>query len=189
MATTSAKAVKEGANPLVPGLERLPVHPTALTIFGATGDLAHRKLLPALYNLAHEGALPERFEMVGISRSEFSDEEFQQEARESIERFSRTKPDQEVLDGLVSSIRYLPGSFDDPDVFRRLGQTLEEMQERAGQPMNRLFYLSTAPQFFPVIAEAVGKFGALRSSWQPPHTRDSPARAENHTGSLNSDMP
>ena len=53
-------------NPLVEGLERLPVHPTTLVIFGATGDLARRKLLPALYNLAHEGALPERFHLVGV---------------------------------------------------------------------------------------------------------------------------
>ena len=55
-------------NPLVEGLERLPVHPTVLVIFGATGDLAHRKILPALYNLAHEGALPERFELIGVER-------------------------------------------------------------------------------------------------------------------------
>ena len=65
-------------NPLVAGLERLPVHPTALVIFGATGDLAQRKLLPALYNLAHEGALPERFALVGNARSEMTDEEFRQ---------------------------------------------------------------------------------------------------------------
>ena len=57
-------------NPLVQGLERLPVHPTTLVIFGATGDLAHRKLLPAIYNLAHEGALPEGFNLIGVSRSE-----------------------------------------------------------------------------------------------------------------------
>ena len=57
-----------GDNPLIEGLERLPVPATTLTIFGATGDLAHRKLLPALYNLAHEGALPERFNLVGVSR-------------------------------------------------------------------------------------------------------------------------
>src|SRR5881409_2115641 len=84
-------------NPLVEGLERLPVHPTALVIFGATGDLAHRKLLPALYNLAHEGALPERFELIGIARSRYSDDEFREMARESICRFSRTKPSPEVL--------------------------------------------------------------------------------------------
>jgi glucose-6-phosphate 1-dehydrogenase len=59
-------------NPLVAGLERVPIHPTTLVIFGGTGDLAHRKLLPAIYNLAHEGALPERFNLIAVSRSEMS---------------------------------------------------------------------------------------------------------------------
>src|SRR5438477_4878983 len=119
---TSQRDTEE--NPLVEGLERLPVHPTALVIFGATGDLAHRKLLPALYNLAHEGALPERFELVGIARSTHSDEEFRDQARASIERYSRTKPDPDVLDGLLCDIRYLAGSFDDPRVYGELERAL-----------------------------------------------------------------
>ena len=61
-----------GPNPLAQGLERLPVAPTNLVIFGATGDLARRKLLPAIYNLAHEGALPERFNLIGVSRGELT---------------------------------------------------------------------------------------------------------------------
>ena len=68
MSTASPLNLTDTDNPLVEGLERLPVHPTSLVIFGATGDLAHRKLLPALYNLAHEGQLPERFEMIGVGR-------------------------------------------------------------------------------------------------------------------------
>ncbi len=146
-------------NPLVEGLERLPVHPTALVIFGATGDLAHRKLLPALYNLAHEGSLPERFELVGVSRSDHPDENFQQIAKESIERFSRRKPDPDVLDGLVAGMRYVPGAFDDDHVYSQLEQVLGEFDERAGAPMNRVFYLSTAPQFFPIISQKLGAAG------------------------------
>jgi glucose-6-phosphate 1-dehydrogenase len=158
VATASIQpAVQEEDNPLVAGLERLPVRPTAITIFGATGDLAHRKLLPALYNLAHEGALPERFELIGIARSPHADEEFRDLARGSIGRYSRTKPDPGVLDGLLSGMRYVPGSFDDADVYRRIGQTLDEFEEQDGQPLNRIFYLSTAPQFFPVIAGALGE--------------------------------
>ena len=68
----------EQENPLVEGLERLPVHPTTLVIFGGTGDLAQRKLLPAIYNLAHEGALPERFNLIAVSRSEMSDDEYRE---------------------------------------------------------------------------------------------------------------
>ena len=84
-----AVAEQQESNPLTLGLERLPVPPTALVIFGATGDLAHRKLLPALYNLAHEGALPERFSLIGVSRSEMPDDEFRDTAREAITQFSR----------------------------------------------------------------------------------------------------
>src|SRR5437764_2827890 len=165
MATASVQPAvqEEEVNPLVKGLERLPVHPTAITIFGATGDLAHRKLLPALYNLAHEGALPERFELIGIARSPHSDEEFREQARASIQRYSRTKTDPHVLDGLLCDIRYLSGSFDAPEVYGELERALRDAAERAGQPLNRVFYLSTAPQFFPVIAEALGSSGLAHS--------------------------
>ena len=146
-------------NPLVKGLERLPVHPTTLTIFGATGDLAQRKLLPALYNLAHEGALPERFNLIGISRSDKPHEDYRAEAREWIKRFSRTEPDERVLDGLLENVRYLPGTFDDPDVYERLEKTAAEFDEQAGAPFDRVFYLSTAPAFFPVIVEKLGERG------------------------------
>ncbi len=146
-------------NPLVEGLERLPVHPTTLVIFGATGDLAHRKLLPALYNLAHEGALPERFELIGVARSEHSDEAFRSIARESIERYSRVTPDPAVLEGLLCDMRYVPGTFDDASTFSRVGQALSAFDEAAGTALNRVFYLSTAPQFYPVIAAALGEAG------------------------------
>jgi glucose-6-phosphate 1-dehydrogenase len=150
-------------NPLVEGLERLPVHPTALVIFGATGDLAHRKLLPALYNLAHEGALPERFELVGVSRRDRPDADFRSDARESIEKFSRRKPDPNVLEGLLANARYVPGSFDDDQVYTELGQALTEFDQQAGQQLDRVFYLSTAPEFFPVIAGKLGAAGLTES--------------------------
>src|SRR5258705_8803534 len=93
-------------NPLTEGLERLPVHPTTLAIFGATGDLARRKLLPAIYNLAHEGALPERLQLVGLARSEISDEGFRELAAEAIRQFSRRAPDEDVLTKLLEDVRY-----------------------------------------------------------------------------------
>ncbi|HEX5900532.1 MAG TPA: glucose-6-phosphate dehydrogenase [Solirubrobacteraceae bacterium] len=144
-------------NPLVEGLERLPVHPTTLVIFGATGDLAHRKLLPALYNLAHEGALPERFNLVGVSRSDQAHEDFREMAQQAIKQFSRREPDEAVLDKLLDEVRYIPGTFDDPAVYEMLNQTLDEFDKAAGQRMNRCFYLSTAPTFFPVIVGQLGE--------------------------------
>ena len=146
-------------NPLTTGLERLPVGPTTLTIFGATGDLAKRKLLPALYNLAHEGALPERFNLIGISRSDNGHADYQATCREAIEEFSRRPPDPKVLDALLEHVRYLPGSFDDPDVYARLERQIAAFDEEADVPFNRAYYLSTAPEFFPVIVEALGARG------------------------------
>ncbi len=160
-----ATAVQEqtsSENRLVEGLERLPVHPTALVIFGATGDLAHRKLLPALYNLAHEGALPERFELIGVARREQGHEDFGAIAKESIERFSRQKPDPDVLSGLLGDIRYLPGQFDDDSVYEELGRVLKKFDDRAGRTLNRVFYCSTAPEFFPVIAAKIGASGLAK---------------------------
>src|SRR5215212_6058406 len=97
-------------NPLTEGLERLPVHPTTLVIFGATGDLSKRKLLPAIYNLAHEGALPERFNLIGVSRGDLSDDDFREQARKAISEFSRRDADETVLDSLVGRMRYVSGS-------------------------------------------------------------------------------
>jgi len=146
-------------NPLTEGLERLPVHPTTLVIFGATGDLSKRKLLPAIYNLAHEGALPETFFLIGCSRSDMPHGDFRDLAIDAINEFSRRKPDPKVLDALLEHVRYVPGTFDDASVYKRLGEELDEFDERAGEPLNRAFYLSTAPTFFPVIVEALGEAG------------------------------
>ncbi len=130
---------------------------TVLVIFGALGDLASRKLLPAIYNLAHEGALPERIELIGISRAETSDEQFRDHVRESIDRFSRRRPNADVLDGLLESVRFVTGAFDDEDLYPRLRTVIESIDEAAGTPMNRVFYLSTAPEFFPIITGKLGE--------------------------------
>jgi glucose-6-phosphate 1-dehydrogenase len=148
-------AVVATENPLVEGLERLPVPPTTLVIFGASGDLARRKLLPALYNLAHEGALPERFNLIGISRRELSDDEFRGQAREAIAEFSRSKPSEAVLDGLIERMSYIGNSFDDTEGYAKIGAACDALDEEAGLPLNRVYYLSTAPEYFPVITEAL----------------------------------
>jgi glucose-6-phosphate 1-dehydrogenase len=150
-------------NPLIEGLERLPVHPTALIIFGATGDLAQRKLLPAIYNLAHEGQLPERFEVIGVGRRTHEDEDFRDTVIASIERFSRRRPDPNVLEGLLEDSRYVQGSFDDDEIYEELARTLGEFDAGAGRKLDRVFYLSTAPEFFPLIAAKLGEAGLAES--------------------------
>jgi glucose-6-phosphate 1-dehydrogenase len=146
----------DDVNPLVEGLERLPVHSTTLVIFGATGDLSRRKLL---YNLAHEGALPEQFNLIGVSRGEMSHAEFQAEAAQAITEFSRRAVDEKVRDAMLENVRYVSGTFDDADAYATLRTTLEQFDSDCGQALNRAFYLSTAPQFFPVIVEALGAQG------------------------------
>jgi glucose-6-phosphate 1-dehydrogenase len=150
---------RESENPLTTGLERMPVAPTTLVIFGATGDLARRKLLPALYNLAHEGALPERFHLVGVSRKEQEHSDYRSECEEAIRRFSRRPPDEAVLCGLLDNVKYVPGTFDDAEAYAELVRVLDGFEVEAGEPLNRAFYLSTAPSFFPVIVEQLGSSG------------------------------
>jgi glucose-6-phosphate 1-dehydrogenase len=160
---TDTVSPSDERNPLVEGLERLPVHPTTLVIFGATGDLARRKLLPALYNLAHEGALPEQFNLIGVSRSEMSHEEFREQAAQAITEFSRRAVDEKVRDAMLEHVRYVSGTFDEAGVYATLDTTLSEFDSECGQALNRAFYLSTAPQFFPVIIESLGAQGLHHS--------------------------
>jgi glucose-6-phosphate 1-dehydrogenase len=144
-------------NPLTEGLERRPVAPTTLVIFGATGDLARRKLLPAIYNLAHEGALPEHFHLVGVSRRENDNEDYREECERSIRQFSRRTPSEDVLQGLLEQVKYVPGTFDDEAVYEELSGVLDGFDKQAGVELNRAFYLSTAPSFFPTIVEQLGR--------------------------------
>jgi len=151
-------------NPLTAGLERLPVAPTTLVIFGATGDLARRKLLPALYNLAHDGALPERFHLVGVARREKAHADYRAECEQAIRQFSRREPDPDVLAGLLEHVKYVPGRFDEQAVYGRLAKVLDGFDERAGEPLNRAFYLSTSPDFFGIIVGHLGGSGLSRRS-------------------------
>jgi glucose-6-phosphate 1-dehydrogenase len=158
-------AVTAGAateNPLVESLERLPARPTTLVILGGTGDLAQRKLLPAIYNLAHEGALPERFFLLGVARGELHDERYRAFAADAIRRHSRRRPDEQVLHELLAHAAYVEGSFDDHRLYETLAPALARRDEEAGQPLARCFYLATAPQFFGVIVRELGEHGLDR---------------------------
>ncbi len=142
----------------------MPVAPSALVIFGATGDLARRKLLPAIYNLAHDGALPGRFHLVGVARRDKTDAEYGAECEQAIRSFSRRSPDEDVLKTLLENVSYVPGGFDDPAVYHRLGSMLDDFDEQSGERLNRAFYLSTAPEFFGVIIGQLGGSGLSRRS-------------------------
>jgi glucose-6-phosphate 1-dehydrogenase len=147
-------------SPLVAGSEHIPVAPTSLVVFDATGDLARRKLLPALYNLAHDRALPEPFELIGVARSDQPHEDFREMAREAITRFSRRRPDPDMLDGLLAEMRYVPGVLDNNFVYAEIDRVLRDFNDQAGEPLNRVFYLWTAPQFFEEAVRGRPRLGA-----------------------------
>jgi glucose-6-phosphate 1-dehydrogenase len=145
-------------NPLRVGLRspRTP-EPNTLVIFGATGDLTQRKLIPALYNLALEGLLPGRFSVVGFARRPKDHYHFRSELREAVAKHSRTQPIQApAWDGFASRLYYCPSEFADPGGYRDLGATLGKIEGKSGS-RNRLYYLATPPGFYAEIARRLGE--------------------------------
>ena len=157
----------EVPNPLRQGLrvDSTP-EPCAVVVFGASGDLAHRKLLPALYNLALGAHLSAAFGAVGVAKSGYSHEEYQAEMREAVGKFSRTKPiDDEVWRDFAAGLRYVPGSFEDDATFERLAATLAELDRTRATRGNRLFYFATPPSTYPTLLRQLQKHRFIR----PPH--------------------
>jgi glucose-6-phosphate 1-dehydrogenase len=144
-------------------LVRTPA-PAAIVIFGATGDLTQRKLLPALYNLATQQLLPPETAVVGAARSALSDDEFRRRMREGVEAHGRVDLDEGVWEGFAGRLSYVCVPFDDAGGYGRLRSHLEALDAELGTRGNRLFYLATAPEFFPVIAEQLGGAGLADES-------------------------
>src|SRR5215469_15651436 len=132
--------------------------PCALVIFGASGDLAKRKLIPAIYELARQKMLSDKFVLVGFSRSEISDDQYRQECREAVMKFARTKPvDEAIWKRIEDRISYVRGDYGSQDDFNRLHDALARQDQKFGTAGNRLFYLSTPPNTFGPIIECLGK--------------------------------
>jgi glucose-6-phosphate 1-dehydrogenase len=146
----------DGPNPLLDGLRIEPTpEPTALVIFGASGDLTRRKLLPAVYQLSRGQRLPARFNVVGVARSAMTDDEFRGHFHESLKEFSgRDEPD-EVSTALARELAYVQGEMDDPGLYKRLIAKLAEM----GCPDGVLFYFATPPAVYGTIVEQLGAAG------------------------------
>ena len=149
-------------NPLRVGLRLSDVPgPCALVIFGGSGDLAHRKLVPALYNLALRGLLPAGFGVVGIGRSDYgSDEGFRESMKESVAKYSRTQPlDETVWASFAEGLCYVRGAFDEASLYTDLGERLGQLDDQRGTSGNALFYLATPPTTFPTIVAGLGESG------------------------------
>src|SRR5579859_3023960 len=159
------------ANPLREGLrQQLTPEPCIIVLFGATGDLTHRKLLPALYNLALDGLLPHGFSIVGVARRPKSDAEFRKEMFDAVNQFSRSRPVQpQVWETFAQGIFYVASEFHDQPGFERLKARLGEIDKERGTGGNHLFYMATPPDAYPIIATNLGKVGlASRESTRDP---------------------
>ncbi|HEV3269471.1 MAG TPA: glucose-6-phosphate dehydrogenase [Candidatus Rhabdochlamydia sp.] len=141
-----------------PGITTRFVNPCILVIFGATGDLTARKLLPALYNLAREGQLPPQFACVGFARKEKTNEQFRKEVKEALNQFSRVKPIDETLWlHFQEQLFYYQSEFHDEQGYKRLQDFLQGLDAKLDTRGNRVFYLATQPSFFPLVCENLHK--------------------------------
>ncbi|MBI1999917.1 MAG: glucose-6-phosphate dehydrogenase [candidate division NC10 bacterium] len=146
-----------------------PAGPVTLVIFGASGDLTKRKLLPALYALAHDRLLPERFAIIGFARREKTSEAFRDEMRADVEQFSRLRPVRaEVWDRLARGLYYVTGPFEDSAGYERLRDLLQERERDNGAGRNRVYYLATPPEAYPVIVGGLGAAGLVTEAWDGP---------------------
>src|SRR5882762_5472708 len=132
--------------------------PCAIVIFGASGDLANRKLIPAIYELAHEKLLDERSYVLGFSRSEMSDEQFRMECRDGVQKFGRSKPiDEGVWRALEQRIYYARADYGSAEDHARVAEQLKKLDQKHRTPGNRLYYLATPPNQFEPIIERLGE--------------------------------
>ena len=150
-------------NPLREGLRaELTAEPCVVVIFGATGDLTHRKLMPALYNLAVDRRLPAGSSLVGFARRPMTDEQFRQRMLDTARQHARQQPFRPaVAERYGEGIRYVQASFEDPDGYERLKQVCAELDRTRGTRGNRLFYLAPAPTAYPTIIECLGAHGLV----------------------------
>ncbi|WP_184537057.1 glucose-6-phosphate dehydrogenase [Micromonospora polyrhachis] len=151
-----------GVNPLRdPQDRRLPriPEPCALVIFGVTGDLARKKLLPAVYDLANRGLLPPGFVVLGFARRDWGDGDFESLAYEAARKHARTPWREEVWARLVGNIKFVGGSFDDDEAFDQLAVMLDELRGSHGIAGNAAFYFSIPPAAFPVVLKQLARTG------------------------------
>jgi len=151
-----------GTNPLRDARDRrLPriAGPCSLVIFGVTGDLARKKLMPAVYDLSQRGLLPPGFSLVGFARRDWADQDFGQVVHDAVRARSRTPFSESVWAQLAEGIRFVPGEFTDDAAFDRLRAVVEDLDGRRGTGGNHAFYLSVPPHAFPVVLRQLHRSG------------------------------
>ena len=149
-------------NPLRdPQDRRLPriAGPCGMVLFGVTGDLSRKKIMPAIYDLANRGLLPPGFSLVGFARRDWADQDFAQIVHDAVKEHARTPFREEVWKQLSEGFRFVPGNFDDDDAFEQLRRTVEELDQLRGTGGNMAFYLAIPPSFFGAVVDQLKKHG------------------------------
>jgi glucose-6-phosphate 1-dehydrogenase len=140
------------------------VESATVVIFGASGDLTRRKLVPALHSLGCEGLLPQSVHVLGVARSDLTDEAFRDRLYQGVTDYARLTPGMcELWSSFASRLSYLVGAYDDSETYRRLAQRLEQLDAEAGTSGNRLFYLATPPVLYLSIIDQLGRAGLNKS--------------------------
>jgi len=153
----------ESDNPLRAGMRIEPTAPPCtVVIFGASGDLTKRKLLPALYRLAQQRLIPAEFAIVGLARQEMSDDEFRSQMRAAVDEHEETELDEAVWRSFAAGLFYVAGDFAAGQSFQDLREKLEQVEAERGTSGNRVYYLATAPDFFGVITKQLGDAGLAK---------------------------
>src|SRR5690348_1338030 len=144
--------------------KRLPriAGPCGMVIFGVTGDLARKKVMPAIYDLANRGLLPPSFSLVGFARRDWSTQDFGKVVHEAVKEHCRTPFRQENWDRLAEGFRFVPGAFDDDEAFGRLAEQLDKLDAERGTGGNHAFYLSIPPKSFQEVCERLQTSGLAR---------------------------
>ncbi|MCU1569823.1 MAG: zwfA2 [Naasia sp.] len=143
--------------------------PSGLIIFGVTGDLSRKKLMPAVYDLANRGLLPPGFALVGFARRDWEDQDFEKIVYDAVRQYSRTPFDEDVWRQLAQGIRFVSGTFDDDAAFDELKRTITALDRERGTKGNHAFYLSIPPKSFPVVTEQLRRSGLAEpteGSWR-----------------------
>jgi glucose-6-phosphate 1-dehydrogenase len=143
--------------------------PCVLVLFGVTGDLSRKKLLPAIYDLANRGLLPPGFSLIGFARRDWEHEDFRQVAYDAVKEHARTPFREDVWTHLAEGMRFVPGTFDDAAAFEALATSVKELDQTRGTGGNYAFYLSIPPKYFPQVVEQLQAAGLTErgaGSWR-----------------------
>ena len=145
--------------------------PCAIVVFGASGDLTRRKLMPALYNLKAEGSLGDHFAVLGVARRPMSADEFRTGMHDAVQEFSRLKPDPKIWPSFAAGLDYVSGEFGDPATLERVSMRLQQLDFQRGLEGNRLFYLAVPSSEFVGLMKSLASASLLRPPGGPPWAR------------------